>query len=178
MRDKKRVVIIGGGFAGLNAAKTLADKDDIEVFLIDQRNHHLFQPLLYQVATAGLNAGHIATPIRAQFAKTENVHVHLGHVELVDRTQKYVMASGFKLNYDFLILACGARHSYFAHPEWEPFAPGLKTIEQAIEIRRRIFLAFEMAENALNPELQKAYLTFASWAEAPPASNLRGPYLT
>src|SRR4051812_21751313 len=132
-----RVIIVGGGFAGLNAAKKLANQENVEVMLIDQRNHHLFQPLLYQVATGGLNAANIAAPIRAQFAKAQNVRVHLGHVETVNAAEKTLVVSGLKLSYDFLILACGAQHSYFGHPEWEPFAPGLKTVEQAIEIRRR-----------------------------------------
>lgn len=172
----QRVVIIGAGFAGLNAAKTLAKRDDVSVILIDQRNHHLFQPLLYQVATAGLNAADIAAPIRTQFADVPNVEVHLGHVGLIDLKKKTVQSfdEDQAIAYDFLIVACGAQHSYFAHPEWEEYAPGLKTLEQATEIRRRILLAFENAENEIDPEKQKAFLNFVIVGGGPTGVELAG----
>lgn len=159
---KKIVVIVGAGFAGLNAAKRLARNKDAVVFLIDQRNYHLFQPLLYQVATAGLNSGDIAVPIRAQFDRSDNVQVHLGKVVAVDLEQRFIKVAEqeFELEYDFLILACGAQHNYFGHPEWEEFAPGLKTLEQASEIRRRTLSAFERAENELNLEVQQSLMNF------------------
>ncbi|HEV7509334.1 MAG TPA: NAD(P)/FAD-dependent oxidoreductase [Thermoanaerobaculia bacterium] len=158
---QKEVVIVGAGFAGLNAAKELANRDEVHVVLIDQKNHHLFQPLLYQVATAGLNPADIAVPIRAQFSDAANVSVHLLHVETLNLAEKWIGLEGdVKLAFDYLILACGAQHSYFGKPEWEPYAPGLKTIEQAIEIRRRILSAFENAENEIDPGRQQALLTF------------------
>ncbi len=163
--DQKTVVIVGGGFAGLNAAKALGYKQDVFVILVDQRNHHLFQPLLYQVATAGLNPGDIAVPIRAQFADVPNVEVHWNTINSVDLTARVIAGSEvdgspLEIRYDYLILACGAQHSYFGHPEWEPFAPGLKTLEQATEIRRRILTAFEEAENETDPVQQAAMLNF------------------
>ncbi|HSE36916.1 MAG TPA: NAD(P)/FAD-dependent oxidoreductase [Blastocatellia bacterium] len=173
---KKTVVVLGGGFAGLNAAKQLANEPDVFVILIDQRNHHLFQPLLYQVATAGLSPGDIAVPIRSQFAHTPNVQVHWGEVTAVDLKEQVVKSSvsDLKLKYDYLVLACGARHSYFGHPEWEEYAPGLKTLEQAIEIRRRILSAFENAENEPNPEKQKALLNFVVVGGGPTGVELAG----
>jgi NADH:quinone reductase (non-electrogenic) len=173
---KKVVLILGGGFAGLNAAKQLADEPDVFVILIDQRNHHLFQPLLYQVATAGLSPGDIAVPIRSQFAHASNVEVHWNEVTGVDLKDRVVKLSGSdtELEYDFLVLACGAQHSYFGHPEWEEFAPGLKTLEQAIEIRRRILSAFENAENEVDPEKQKALLNFVVVGGGPTGVDLSG----
>jgi NADH dehydrogenase len=170
---KPVVVVIGGGFAGLNAAKSLAHKD-VQVILIDQKNHHLFQPLLYQVATAGLNPGDIAVPIRAQFSGVSNAQVHMGRIEEVDLVGKTVRSAHAELKYDYLIVACGARHSYFAHPEWEENAPGLKTLEQATEIRRRILLAFERAENETDPAEQKALLTFVIVGGGPTGVELAG----
>lgn len=158
---QKEVVIVGAGFAGLNAARELANRDEVHVVVIDQKNHHLFQPLLYQVATAGLNPADIAVPIRAQFSDAANVSVHLLHVETINLAEKWLrLEADVELSFDYLILACGAQHSYFGKPEWEPFAPGLKTIEQAIEIRRRVLSAFENAENEIHPERQKELLTF------------------
>src|SRR6185369_5639236 len=118
---KKIVVVLGGGFGGLNAAKQLANRPDVFVILIDQRNHHLFQPLLYQVATAGLSPGDIAVPIRSQFANVKNVEVHWSEVAAVDLKDQVIKSPGseMELEYDFLVLACGAQHSYFGHPEWE-----------------------------------------------------------
>jgi NADH dehydrogenase len=170
----KVVVIIGGGFAGLNAAKVLANVNRVRVVLIDQRNHHLFQPLLYQVATAGLTAADIAVPIRSQFKNAENVEVHLGRVEGVDLTRGVVIGGSHELVYDYLILACGAHHAYFGHPEWEEFAPGLKTLEQATEIRRRILAAFERAENELEAAEQAALLTFVVVGGGPTGIELAG----
>lgn len=173
---QKVVVVLGGGFAGLNAAKQLANEPEVLVTLIDQRNHHLFQPLLYQVATAGLSPGDIAVPIRSQFARTPNVQVHWGEVTAVDLKDQIVKSSvsELRIKYDYLILACGARHSYFGHPEWEEYAPGLKTLEQAIEIRRRILSAFENAENEPDPEKQKALLNFVVVGGGPTGVELAG----
>ena len=174
--DKKIVVVLGGGFGGLNAAKRLANESDVFVILIDKRNHHLFQPLLYQVATAGLSPGDIAVPIRSQFAHTPNVEVHWGEITGVDLKEQVIKSSGSDsgIRYDYLVLACGAQHSYFGHPEWEEFAPGLKTLEQAIEIRRRILSAFENAENELDPEKQKALLNFVLVGGGPTGVELAG----
>lgn len=172
--NKKKIIIVGGGFAGLNVAKTLANHPQLDVVLIDQRNHHLFQPLLYQVATAGLNPADIAVPIRAQFSHDENISVHWGKVEGVNLDKNCVFNNEVELSYDYLVLACGAQHSYFGHPEWEEFAPGLKTLEQATEIRRRILSAFERAENELDPVKQKAYLTFVVVGGGPTGVELAG----
>jgi len=171
---ERLAVIVGAGFAGLTAAKTLANKDGLRVVLVDQRNHHLFQPLLYQVATAGLNPSDIAVPIRVQFRHAPNVEVHFGHVEGADLGKQIVFGEEPDIRFDYLILACGARHSYFGHPEWEEFAPGLKTLEQATEIRRRMLVAFERAENELDPETQKAYLTFVVVGGGPTGVELAG----
>ncbi len=158
--QKKSVIIIGGGFAGLAAAKVFADEPEVHVTLLDKRNHHLFQPLLYQVATAGLNPADIAVPIRAQFSKVSNVEVHLAQAQKIDLKEKNVVLEKGVLAYDYLIVCCGAEDSYFGHDSWEDFAPGLKSIEQATEIRRRLLLAFEEAENCTDEETQKALLTF------------------
>jgi NADH dehydrogenase len=155
-KNKPRVVIVGGGFGGLQAAKELGN-EAVEVTLIDRKNHHTFQPLLYQVATAVLSPGEIASPIRRILHKYKNVEVILGEVIGFDLARQIVRleecASGAsEIPYDYLIVAAGARHSYFGHDEWESDAPGLKTIEDAVEIRRRVLLAFELAE-------REAYLT-------------------
>ncbi|RNC71054.1 MAG: NAD(P)/FAD-dependent oxidoreductase [Desulfuromonadales bacterium] len=157
----KRVVIVGGGFGGLNAAKVLGSRPGVEVTLIDRKNHHLFQPLLYQVATAGLSPADIAAPIRVLLARHRNVHVHLGEVRGVDLAGRTVMTSTDTYPYDYLVLACGAQHAYFGHEEWEESAPGLKTLEQATEIRRRVLSAFEEAELEKDPQRQRKLLTFA-----------------
>src|SRR5438128_11429968 len=171
----KEVIVVGAGFGGLEAARTLAGHPAVQVAIIDQRNHHLFQPLLYQVATAGLNPADIAVPVRAQFTRAANVSVRLGRAAAVDLAQRQIaLEGGTKLPWDFLILACGAQHSYFGHPEWEEFAPGLKTLEQAIEIRRRILSAFENAENELDPEKQKALLNFVVVGGGPTGVELAG----
>jgi len=168
------VIVVGAGFAGLNAAKTLANKDGVQVVLVDHRNHHLFQPLLYQVATAGLNPSEIAVPIRVQFRNAPNVEVRLGRIEGIDLARRTAAGEGRELSYDYLILACGSRHSYFGHPEWEEFAPGLKTLEQATEMRRRMLVAFERAESELDPETQRAYLTFVVVGGGPTGVELAG----
>ncbi len=173
-QGQKVVVIIGGGFAGLNAAKVLAHRDEAYVVLIDQRNHHLFQPLLYQVATAGLNPADIASPIRSQFADAPNIEVHCEKAIGVDFAEKIVIGRKVEIEYDYLILACGASHSYFNHPEWEPFAPGLKTLEQATEIRRRILMAFEAAENEIDSEKQRQLLNFIVVGGGPTGVELAG----
>jgi NADH dehydrogenase len=140
-----RVVIIGAGFGGLNAALILA-KAPVQVTLVDRHNYHTFQPLLYQVATAGLSPGEIAAPIRSIFRHNKNVEVLMSDVTGFDLDRRLVLTDDAKIPYDYLIVAAGASHAYFGHDDWEPFAPGLKTIEDAIEIRRRVLLAFELAE--------------------------------
>jgi NADH dehydrogenase len=178
LNGKKIVIIVGGGFAGLNAAKKLAGQKGIHVLLIDQRNHHLFQPLLYQVATAGLNPADIAVPIRAQFPNTSNIEVHLGRITGVDLEKKFVTSTvaseQAEISYDYLVIACGAQHSYFGHNDWEDFAPGLKTLEQATEIRRRILSAFEQAENALDLTATQGLLTFVVVGAGPTGVELAG----
>ncbi|MBP6003657.1 MAG: NAD(P)/FAD-dependent oxidoreductase [Pyrinomonadaceae bacterium] len=152
MSEKPKVVIIGGGFGGLWAAKALS-KLPVEVTLIDRKNHHVFQPLLYQVATAVLSPGEIAQPIRRILHRNKNTEVILGEAVGFDKDASLVILSdGSEVHYDYLIVAAGARHAYFGHDEWETSAPGLKTLEDAVEIRRRVLLAFELAE-------RDAYLT-------------------
>jgi NADH dehydrogenase len=141
----KRVVIIGAGFGGLEAARRLGG-EPIQVTVIDRKNHHTFQPLLYQVATAGLSPAEIAAPVRRILRKYRNVEVVLGDVFDFDVGSRRVLATAFEMEYDYLVVATGATHSYFGHAEWQPLAPGLKTIEDALEIRRRVLLAFELAE--------------------------------
>lgn len=174
MQTPTKAIVVGAGFAGLKAAKVLANREGLRVVLIDHRNHHLFQPLLYQVATAGLNPSDIAVPIRVQFRGAPNVEIHLGRVEGVDLARQIVFGDGHEVSFDYLILACGARHSYFGRPEWEEFAPGLKTLEQATEMRRRMLVAFELAENELDPDTQRAYLTFVVVGGGPTGVELAG----
>lgn len=169
-----RVVIVGGGFGGLNAAKELGPRSGVEVTLIDRRNHHLFQPLLYQVATAGLSPAEIAAPIRSILSKHANIRVLQGEVTAVHLERKQVVADFGAFDYDSLILACGAQHAYFGHDEWEEFAPGLKNLEQATEIRRRILLAFEEAERSTDLDLRKYYLTFVIVGGGPTGVELAG----
>ena len=158
--DRMHVVIIGGGFGGIAAAKALADAP-VRITLVDRRNHHLFQPLLYQVATAGLAPADIARPIRSILAEQSNATVLLGEVSDIDPHERCLqLADGAPLHYDRLVVATGTRHSYFGHDDWEQFAPGLKTIEDAIEIRRRILLAFERAERTADADERHAHLTF------------------
>jgi NADH dehydrogenase len=158
--NKHRVVIIGGGFGGLNAAKSLKSAD-IEVTLIDRRNFHLFQPLLYQVATGALSPAEIAFPLRVIFRRQKNATVLLGEVTDIDVTgRNVVLNNGEAVPYDTLILAAGATDNYFNRPDWYEFAPGLKSVENATEIRRRVLLAFESAEREHDPVKRKAWMTF------------------
>lgn len=171
----KHVVIVGAGFGGLAAAKRLAKSRAVRVTVVDQRNYHLFQPLLYQVATAGLNPSDIAVPIRSQFSGMPNVSVHMGRVSRIDLEGRRIETNGERaIDYDHLILACGAQHSYFGHDAWENDAPGLKTVEQATEIRRRILSAFERAENEDDPTAQRALLNFVIVGGGPTGVELAG----
>jgi len=169
----KRIVIIGGGFGGLYAARTLA-KTNANITLVDRRNYHLFQPLLYQVATAALNPSDIAAPIRAVLRKQKNISVIMGDVQAIETDRRIVTMADGELAYDILIVATGATHSYFNHPEWEENAPGLKTIEDALEIRRRVLRAFEAAERETDPERQKAWLNFVIVGAGPTGVELAG----
>jgi NADH dehydrogenase len=173
---RKEILILGAGFAGLNAAKELArnGKHLVNVTLIDRRNYHLFQPLLYQVATAGLSPADIATPIRSLFSGAKNIQVVLANVKSVDLNNQLVRTENESYKFDFCIMACGAKHSYFGHESWETFAPGLKTLEQATEIRRRVLLAFERAEKEQNHEKQKSLLTFVIVGGGPTGVELAG----
>ena len=171
---KPRVVIIGGGFGGLEAAKTLANKP-VEVALIDKKNHHTFQPLLYQVATAVLSPGEIASPIRRILNSYKNIEVILGDATKIDLEKQAVkLHDGAEITFDYLILAAGARHSYFGHDEWEADAPGLKTIEDALEIRRRVLLAFELAEREAYLTGVKKHLNFIVVGGGPTGVELAG----
>ena len=166
---RPRIVIVGAGFGGLSAAKALGGAD-ADVTVVDRRNYHLFQPLLYQVATAGLSPAQIATPIRATLADAANVRVLMGRVSAVDAERRVVRVAERALAYDYLVLATGARHSYFGRDEWEQFAPGLKKIDDATEIRRRILTAFEQAENETDPEKHRRLLTFVVIGAGPTLS--------
>lgn len=168
------VVIVGGGFAGLNLAKGLGGVRGVDVTLIDRTNHHLFQPLLYQVAMAGLSPADIAAPIRSMLSQFHNIRVLQGEVRTVDLQHKSVEVSFGRISFDYLILACGARHSYFGHDEWEEFAPGLKNLEQATEIRRRVLSAYEEAETCNKPEDRKRLLTFVVVGGGPTGVELAG----
>ena len=170
----KKLVIVGGGFAGLNAAKTLSNRPDLEITLVDRKNYHLFQPLLYQVATAGLNPADIAAPIRSILSASKNVRVLQGEVSNVDVGANRIDADFGSLDYDYLLLACGATHSYFGNDEWQANAPGLKTIANATEIRRRILTAYEVAERIEDPERQKKLLTFVIIGGGPTGVELAG----
>lgn len=161
MRNKKHIVIVGAGFGGLKATRILKKRKDLEITLIDKTNHHLFQPLLYQVATAALAPGDIAVPARAIFNRDKNVHVLMGEVIRVDKYARQVhLENGQTLSYDYLILAPGARHSYFGNDAWEKRAPGLKTLSDALSIRENILLAFEKAEREPDPKIRKRHETF------------------
>ena len=171
--SRPHVVVIGGGFGGLAAARGLAHAP-VNVTLIDRRNHHLFQPLLYQVATAALNPGDIAYPIRAALAHQRNARVLLAAATAIDVAQRRVILDDGALEYDYLVVATGATHSYFGHDDWAKNAPGLKSIEDALEIRRRIFLAYEAAEREADPALQRDWLTFAVVGAGPTGVELAG----
>ena len=174
MNTEHHVVIVGGGFAGLSAAKALK-RAPARVTLIDRRNSHLFQPLLYQVATGGLSPADISTPIRALVRKQKNTRVVLGEVETVDVEKRRLrLSDGDHLDYDALVLAPGAGHSYFGRDEWARAAPALKTVEDATEIRRRILFAFEAAERVTDPEDRRAWLTFVIVGAGPTGVELAG----
>ncbi|NUN03843.1 MAG: NAD(P)/FAD-dependent oxidoreductase, partial [Bryobacteraceae bacterium] len=168
-----RVVIIGGGFGGLQAAKMLS-RSAAQVVLIDRRNFHLFQPLLYQVATGGLSPGDIASPLRSILRKQKDAAVLMGTAVDIDVDNRKVILENGELEYDSLIVATGCTHSYFGHPEWELSAPGLKTIEDATGIRRKILFAFEAAEREANPERRRALLTFVVVGAGPTGVELAG----
>ncbi len=170
----KHVVIVGGGFAGLNAAKKLGGRTDVRVTLVDRQNYHLFQPLLYQVAMAGLSPADIATPIRSVLARCGNISVLQGSVEGVDLQQRTVSADFGQLQYDYLMLCCGSIPSYFGHDDWEEHAPSLKTIPQATEIRRRLLSAFEEAERTDDPDRRRQLLTFVVIGGGPTGVELAG----
>jgi NADH dehydrogenase len=171
--DKPRVVIVGGGFAGLAAARALAAAP-VEVTLIDRRNHHVFQPLLYQVATAALSPADISAPIRTVLRGQANCQVAMAEIIGVDVDRRRLLVAGGHFPYDYLILAAGATHSYFGHDEWAPLAPGLKSLEDATEIRRRILLAFESAEYEASEEARRAALTFGIVGAGPTGVELAG----
>jgi NADH dehydrogenase len=171
---RPRVVIVGGGFGGLWAARALR-RAPVQVTLIDRQNHHLFQPLLYQVATAALNPSDIAQPIRRVLRRQANAQVLLGEVASVDLEGRRVrLRDGASVPYDRLILATGATHSYFGHPEWEAQAPALKTLDDALEIRRRVLVAFEAAEREQDPALRAALLTFVVIGAGPTGVEMAG----
>src|SRR5262245_689187 len=168
------VVIVGGGFGGLNAARALAGAN-VRVTLLDRHNYHLFQPLLYQVATAALSPGDIASPIRWILRHQQNIEVLLADVTAVDPAGRRVMiAGGDPVPYDYLVLAPGSAHAYFGHPEWAPRAPGLKTLDDALEMRRRMLLAFEAAERETDVEQQRRLLTFVIVGGGPTGVELAG----
>jgi NADH dehydrogenase len=173
MARTPHVVVIGGGFGGLNAARALA-KAPVRVTVVDRRNHHLFQPLLYQVATASLSPADIASPIRAILRKQDDASVLLAEVTGIDLARKEIALDGERLTYDYLILAAGAGHSYFGHDDWEKRAPGLKSLEDALEIRRRILLAFEDAERVSVETERDRLMTFIVVGGGPTGVELAG----
>jgi NADH:ubiquinone reductase (H+-translocating) len=169
---KKNVVIVGGGFAGLNAAKLL-EEDKFNILLLDRTNHHLFQPLLYQVATSALSPADIAVPIRAVF-KRKKIEVIMEHVTSVNKEEKTISTSIGKIAYDYLILAPGAKHSYFGRPDWEKYAPGLKTLADALTLREKILCSLESAEKLSDPYQQQKYLNFVIVGGGPTGVELAG----
>lgn len=170
---QQRVVIVGGGFGGLYAAKALSSAA-VQVTLVDRRNFHLFQPLLYQVATGGLSPGDISAPLRSVLKKASNVEVVHGEVVDIRPERRQVILHDATLEYDKLIVATGVSHHYFGHDDWEDAAPGLKTVEDALEIRRRILLAFETAERVADPAERQAWLTFVIVGGGPTGVELAG----
>jgi NADH dehydrogenase len=173
MTTNQRVLIVGGGFAGLAAARALAGAP-VSVVLIDRRNHHVFQPLLYQVATASLSPADISAPIRTVLRHQRNCRVALAEATGVDVANRQLVCGEARLAYDYLVLAAGATHAYFGHEAWAPIAPGLKSIEDATALRRRILLAFETAEYEFSPAARRAVLTFAIVGGGPTGVELAG----
>ncbi len=172
---RHRVVVIGGGFGGLYASRNLGIDPEVSVTVIDRRNFHLFQPMLYQVATGALSPGEIGQPLRSILRRHRNTTVILGEAVDLDAEQRIVtLSDGGPIAYDTLIVATGARHSYFDHPEWATIAPGLKTIEDALEIRRRIFIAFEAAEREHDPDRRREWMTFVIVGGGPTGVELAG----
>jgi len=173
-RNRHRIVIVGGGFGGLAAAKALA-RSEADVTLIDRRNHHLFQPLLYQVATAALSPSEVAWPIRHLLRRQANTRVLMGTVVGIDNGAKTVLLEDeTQCPFDTLILATGAQHAYFGHDEWERHAPGLKTVEDAVAIRRKLLLALEAAERETDPDIRRSLLTFAVIGAGPTGVEMAG----
>lgn len=172
-KSNPHIVILGGGFGGLNLAKSLRNTN-ARITLIDRQNHHLFQPLLYQVATATLSAVEIAKPLRSILSSQENISVQLGKVESVDLKSRTVILSDRSISYDYLIIAMGGVTSYFGHPEWAEFAPGLKSVNDALRIRREILYAFEQAELTDDPELRKKLMTIVIVGGGPTGVELAG----
>jgi len=173
MSDRKRVVIVGAGFGGMSAAKKLAGKD-VDVILIDKRNHHLFQPLLYQVATADLSPAEIAWPIRSMFSKSPNVSVFMGEVTGIDLPNQRVLSGEHVLEYDYLVLATGAVTSYFGNDDWASVAPGLKNITEATNIRKSLLMAFERAENSQDEDQKRRLLNFIVVGGGPTGVEMAG----
>jgi len=169
-----RVVIVGGGFAGLNAAKVLGGAAGVDVLLLDRRNHHLFSPLLYQVAMAGLSPADIAAPIRSMFSEDKNVRVLLAEVSAVDPGRRVLQTDIGEVPYDYLLLCSGATQSYFGHDDWRTYAPSLKTLEDATAIRAKVLLAFEEAERIANSDERKKFLTFVVVGGGPTGVELAG----
>jgi NADH:quinone reductase (non-electrogenic) len=167
------VVIVGGGFGGLYAARALR-RADVRISLVDRRNHHLFQPLLYQVATAALSPGDIASPIRWIVRRQRNIEVLLAEVVAIDRQTRECVLEDGRISYDYLIVASGATHAYFGHDEWKHDAPGLKTLEDALDIRRRVLLAYERAEREADPGRRRALLTFVVVGGGPTGVEMAG----
>ena len=172
-KERHKVVVVGGGFGGLYTAKNL-DMANVDVTLIDKRNFHLFQPLLYQVATGTLSPADISSPLRSVLNKSKNTKVLLGEVTDIDPQAQQVVMGDEKIPYDTLVVATGAKHSYFGKDHWEKSAPGLKTVEDAIEMRRRIFTAFEAAEKETDPQKRRAWLTFVVVGGGPTGVELAG----
>lgn len=175
MSDRKHVVIVGGGFGGLNAAMSLRSTP-VRVTLVDRTNHHLFQPLLYQVATAGLSPADIAVPIRSVLSAQKNARVLLAEAKGVDLQEKRLLLDKGEVAYDYLVLAVGATHNYFGHDDWASHALGLKTLDEALSIRERMLLAFEAAERSTDPEARKRLLTFAVIGGGPTGVEMAGAF--
>lgn len=174
MSKRIHVVIVGGGFGGISAAKKLKNAD-VDITIIDKTNHHLFQPLLYQVATAALSPGDIAVPIRAILGNRKGMKVLLGHVINVNKQENFVeLESGQKINFDYLVLTPGAQYNYFGNEEWEDYAPGLKSIGDALQIRERILLSLEEAEQLEDPKLREPYLTYVIIGGGPTGVEMAG----